>query len=214
MIRTILTYPNPELKKKSAPVTIITDSIRELVQDMAETMYDAPGVGLAAPQIGVHQRVIVIDISGKDEPHDLIIAINPVIVHAEGEILRRGGVSLGARLCRQCQTPCPCDRQGARPRTETSTPGKRKICWPSRSSTKSTIWTASSLSTTSRRSSVTCSSAKPAKRQRRSDDRLAHHFHGYTRICLPHPAEADRARRKSGGGGHPAGPAQRDAARS
>ena len=57
MIRTILTYPNPELKKKSAPVTIITDSIRQLVQDMSETMYDAPGIGLAAPQIGIHQRV-------------------------------------------------------------------------------------------------------------------------------------------------------------
>lgn len=53
MIRRILTYPDPELKKKSAPVTIINDRIRELVNDMAETMYDAPGVGLAAPQIGL-----------------------------------------------------------------------------------------------------------------------------------------------------------------
>jgi len=85
MIRKILTYPDPELKKKSAPVTVINDKIRELVADMAETMYDAPGVGLAAPQIGVHQRVIVIDVAGKDEAPDLIVAINPVIVHAEGE---------------------------------------------------------------------------------------------------------------------------------
>lgn len=91
MIRTILTYPNPELKKKSAPVTIITDDIRELASDMAETMYDAPGVGLAAPQIGVHQRVIVIDVSGRDEPHDLIIAINPVIVHSAGESYEEEG---------------------------------------------------------------------------------------------------------------------------
>lgn len=91
MIRTILTYPNPELKKKSAPVTIITDSIRELVQDMADTMYDAPGIGLAAPQIGVHQRVIVIDISGKNETPELIVAINPVIVHAEGEAYEEEG---------------------------------------------------------------------------------------------------------------------------
>ena len=65
MIRTILTYPNPELKRKSFPVQLVTDSVRQLVLDMAETMYDAPGVGLAAPQIGVHQRVIVIDISPK-----------------------------------------------------------------------------------------------------------------------------------------------------
>lgn len=91
MIREILTYPNPELKKKSVPVTIITDSVRELVQDMANTMYDAPGIGLAAPQIGVHQRVIVIDISGKNEPPDLIVAINPTIVHAEGEVYEEEG---------------------------------------------------------------------------------------------------------------------------
>jgi peptide deformylase len=85
MIHTILTYPNPELKKKSATVTIITDEIRNLARDMAETMYAAPGIGLAAPQIGVHQRVIVIDISGKNEPPELIVAINPTIIHAEGE---------------------------------------------------------------------------------------------------------------------------------
>lgn len=91
MIRTILTYPDPELKKKSAPVAIITDSIRGLVQDMAETMYAAPGVGLAAPQIGFHQRVIVIDISAKNDPPELIVAINPVIVHAEGEAYEEEG---------------------------------------------------------------------------------------------------------------------------
>ncbi|UFS71554.1 peptide deformylase [Geomonas sp. RF6] len=91
MIRTILTYPDPELKKLSHPVTVINDKIRELVRDMAETMYAAPGVGLAAPQIGVHQRVVVIDISGQDEPSDLIVAINPVIVHAEGESYEEEG---------------------------------------------------------------------------------------------------------------------------
>jgi len=91
MIRTILTYPNPTLKKKSAPVTIITDAVRELVQDMAETMYDAPGIGLAAPQIGVHQRVIVIDISGKNDPPDLIVAINPEIIFAEGDAYEEEG---------------------------------------------------------------------------------------------------------------------------
>jgi peptide deformylase len=91
MIRTILTYPDPELKKKSAPVVVINDSIRQLAQDMAETMYHAPGVGLAAPQIGVHQRVIVIDISGRDEAPGLIVAVNPVIVHAEGEAFEEEG---------------------------------------------------------------------------------------------------------------------------
>ena len=91
MIRTILTYPDPELKRKSAPVTIINEAIRQLVKDMTETMYDAPGIGLAAPQIGVHQRVIVIDIAGSEEPPALIAAINPVIVHAEGETFEEEG---------------------------------------------------------------------------------------------------------------------------
>ncbi len=91
MIRRILTYPDPELKKRSAPVTIINENIKELVRDMAETMYDAPGVGLAAPQVGVHQRVIVIDVSPKDEAPQLIVAINPVIIHSEGESYEEEG---------------------------------------------------------------------------------------------------------------------------
>lgn len=91
MIRSILTYPNPELKKKSAPVTVINDAVRELVSDMTATMYDAPGIGLAAPQIGIHQRIIVIDISAKNEPPDLIVAINPTIIHAEGEAFEEEG---------------------------------------------------------------------------------------------------------------------------
>lgn len=91
MVRKILSYPDPELKKKSLPVTVINDKLRELVNDMAETMYDAPGVGLAAPQIGVHQRVIVIDVAGKDEAPDLIVAINPVIIHADGEVYEEEG---------------------------------------------------------------------------------------------------------------------------
>jgi peptide deformylase len=91
MLRKILTYPDPELKKKAAPVTVIDDALRELVQDMAETMYDAPGVGLAAPQIGVHQRVIVIDIASEDEAPNLIVAINPTIVQADGESYEEEG---------------------------------------------------------------------------------------------------------------------------
>ncbi len=91
MIRTILTYPDPELKKKSAPVTIINEAVQTLAHDMAETMYAAPGVGLAAPQIGVHQRLIVIDVAGQDEAPELITAINPVIIHAEGEVFEEEG---------------------------------------------------------------------------------------------------------------------------
>lgn len=91
MIRKILIYPDPELKRKSAPVTVINEKTPELVRDMIETMYDAPGVGLAAPQIGVHQRIIVIDVSGKDEKPELIVAINPEIIHSEGESYEEEG---------------------------------------------------------------------------------------------------------------------------
>jgi peptide deformylase len=91
MIRKILTFPDPELKKKSVSVTIINDKTRELLQDMAETMYAAPGVGLAAPQIGVHQRIVVIDVSAKDDMPELIVAINPVLVYADGESYEEEG---------------------------------------------------------------------------------------------------------------------------
>ncbi len=91
MVRTILTYPDPILKKKAVPVTVINDATRELVRDMAETMYDAQGVGLAAPQIGVSQRVIVIDVSQRDERPELIVCINPVFVHTEGESYEEEG---------------------------------------------------------------------------------------------------------------------------
>src|SRR5512138_89402 len=58
---------------------------------MAESTYDSPGVGLDAPEIGVHQRVIVIDVTGKDEPPQLLVAINPVIIHADGETYEEEG---------------------------------------------------------------------------------------------------------------------------
>jgi len=81
----ILKYPNPNLKKKSQPVEQIDPSLRQLVQDMAETMYTAPGVGLAAPQVGHLLRVVVLDITPPTQPKNLIILINPEIVAAEGE---------------------------------------------------------------------------------------------------------------------------------
>jgi peptide deformylase len=79
----ILEYPDPRLKKVAAPVAAVTPEIRKLVADMAETMYAAPGVGLAATQVNVHKQVLVIDIS--DERDDLRVFINPVLLQAEGE---------------------------------------------------------------------------------------------------------------------------------
>jgi peptide deformylase len=83
MILPILEYPDPRLKKVAAPVTAFTPEIEKLVADMAETMYAAPGIGLAATQVDVHKRVIVMDISeARDE---LRVFVNPEIVAAEGE---------------------------------------------------------------------------------------------------------------------------------
>ena len=78
----IIHYPDARLHKIAASVAAVDDSIRKLVRDMAETMYCAPGVGLAATQVDVHRQVIVIDIS---ETHDqLVILINPKILDARG----------------------------------------------------------------------------------------------------------------------------------
>ena len=85
MIRPILLWGEPVLEKASAPVTNITDAEIRLVQDMTETMYKAPGVGLAAPQIGVSQRIMVTDATGGELKGRLLTIVNPEIVAAEGE---------------------------------------------------------------------------------------------------------------------------------
>ncbi|HEY5674737.1 MAG TPA: peptide deformylase [Malonomonas sp.] len=87
----ILHYPEPLLKQKSLPVTEFNDELRQLAEDMAETMYDAPGVGLAAPQVGALKRLIVLDCSASDAPAELIFAVNPEIVAGESESLEEEG---------------------------------------------------------------------------------------------------------------------------
>jgi peptide deformylase len=78
----ILRYPDARLHKTAAPVTVFDESLKKLVRDMAETMYAAPGVGLAASQVDVHKQIIVIDVS---ERHDsLVVLVNPEIVEASG----------------------------------------------------------------------------------------------------------------------------------
>jgi len=86
---TILEYPDARLKRIAAPVTEFTPAIKKLVDDMAATMYAAPGIGLAATQVDVHKRVIVIDIS--EAKNDLKVFINPEIIVADGEIVGEEG---------------------------------------------------------------------------------------------------------------------------
>jgi peptide deformylase len=87
----ILKYPDPRLSQIALPVEKINDDIVQLVNDMAETMYAAPGVGLAATQVGALHRIIVLDIDHENPQKNLYRLINPVISRAEGEVLWEEG---------------------------------------------------------------------------------------------------------------------------
>lgn len=92
MVREILIWPDPRLKEKALPVTRFDEELKKLVADMAETMYSADGVGLAAPQIGVLQRVVIIDTSPRDATGPgLIAVVNPEVLLSEGELLYQEG---------------------------------------------------------------------------------------------------------------------------
>jgi peptide deformylase len=82
----IYTYPAEVLKKKAEPVTDMTGELQNLIDDMIHTMYAAPGIGLAAPQVGVSNRLIVIDLSRAEEQVPLLVLINPEIVGTSGMI--------------------------------------------------------------------------------------------------------------------------------
>jgi peptide deformylase len=85
MIRPILIIPDQRLKQVAEPVAAVDDALRALAADMLETMYEAPGIGLAAPQIGEMSRLIVIDTARKDEPRHALTLINPEIMWASPE---------------------------------------------------------------------------------------------------------------------------------
>ncbi len=85
-LRNILIHPDPRLKKVCEPVAVVDEKIRKLADDMLQTMYDAPGVGLAGPQVGVMQRIFVIDCADKDATPDPMIMINPEITWESEEL--------------------------------------------------------------------------------------------------------------------------------
>lgn len=93
MLRQILHYPDPRLRRKAQPVAAVTDAVRRLIDDMAQTMYHAPGIGLAATQVGETLRVVVIDLS--EERNQLQVFVNPEIHAAEGQqIMEEGCLSV------------------------------------------------------------------------------------------------------------------------
>ena len=87
-LRNIIKLPDPRLRQVSAPVKAVDDDLRRLVEDMIETMYDAPGIGLAAIQVGVPLRLITLDLAKKDEPKDPRVFINPEVLWRSDEKAR------------------------------------------------------------------------------------------------------------------------------
>jgi peptide deformylase len=100
----IRTYPDPVLREKCTPVDDVTDEIRSLLSDMAETMYDAPGIGLAAPQIGITKRLLVVDV-GEEEERKLYKVINPEIVATSGEVEYEEGCLSLPGICEKVTRP-------------------------------------------------------------------------------------------------------------
>ena len=91
MIRPILRYPAPVLHQKAVEVTAVTPEVTTLIDDLVETMHGASGVGLAAPQVGLSERLFVIDLSVGKSPADLIVLINPTFVRRDGMQLEEEG---------------------------------------------------------------------------------------------------------------------------
>jgi len=87
----ICTYPEEILRRRAEPITEIDEEVVKLVDHMAETMYSAPGIGLAATQVGVSKQVLVADIAPRRPESELIVLINPEIVAAEGEVIFEEG---------------------------------------------------------------------------------------------------------------------------
>lgn len=90
-VLSIVKYPEPCLDEVCSPVLDFDDTLRELARDMVETMYDAPGIGLAAPQVGRHERLTVVDLSVGAEPDNLLVLVNPVVVEEHGETREEEG---------------------------------------------------------------------------------------------------------------------------
>jgi peptide deformylase len=85
MIFPIVKYGNPVLEKRAEDVTVFDAELQTLIEDMFESMYEAKGVGLAAPQIGISRRIAVVDVTFKEDPKAKLVLINPEIIHTEGK---------------------------------------------------------------------------------------------------------------------------------
>ncbi len=90
-IKEIITFPNPILRQQAKKVTVFDDELKKLAADMGETMYDAPGIGLAANQIGILKQIIVVDTTEPDGEKEFTTFVNPVISEGEGSVVDEEG---------------------------------------------------------------------------------------------------------------------------
>lgn len=90
-IHQVVKYPDPVLAKKGEPITVFDDALRQLVEEMFESMYAAQGIGLAAPQIGISKQLTVIDVSFKKDPKDKLVLINPKVIKTQGKQFEEEG---------------------------------------------------------------------------------------------------------------------------
>lgn len=116
-LRKIITYPDTVLRERSEPVTNINGEVQQLIDDMADTMYQAPGIGLASNQVGEPRRVIIFDVSHNDKPSELVVLINPEIVEVDGAVVSEEGclsvLDYSAEIKRaKCVTVKGLDREG------------------------------------------------------------------------------------------------------
>ena len=140
----IITLPDPILRKLSTPVERVDDELRRLADDMLETMYAAPGVGLAAVQVGIPRRLVVIDVADEDEQPNPLVFINPEIVALGSEMrLHEEGCLSIPDFPRRDRAPGEPDAALSRSRRESARDAMPTACWPPPSSTSSITSTAS-----------------------------------------------------------------------
>ncbi len=130
-LRDILILPDKRLRQVSDPVTKIDAGIRTLVADMFDSMYDAPGIGLAAIQVGMPVRVVTLDLAKKDDPKDPQVLINPELLWvSRGEVDLRGRLPLDPGVLRRRRAPGQGQGEVSRSRRPAARDRRRADCWP------------------------------------------------------------------------------------
>ena len=150
-LRPIITLPDPKLRLVSEPIERVDDALRKLMDDMVETMYDAPGIGLAAIQIAEPIRLVVVDLAKKDEPPHPLYFVNPEIVWSSDEraIYEEGCLSI-PEYYEEVERPASVRVRYRRSRRQGAGGRSPRACWRRCCSTRSTISTACCSSTISR----------------------------------------------------------------